>query len=257
MLIVGEIERKRPYWQRVLRSLYGSNTYRCTEHNNIIAESSTPAAPPFPSHFTNRHLREALHLAWPGMAFADTAARKLLHGGSGGTVAQGVAEAGGISFFVGIMALFFIALKGAAHMLVLFIEALWWWLHTFLSSAAGFFHRTFVHQFAALACAAHKIPQKLEELPRWLQAATTVVLPFVLGVIAILLLVALIWLCGSTLRRCASSPWGSARPLCLCTPSATSGTACTASPSPRQSPGRSPDSCLPAHSAHSAEPSSP
>jgi hypothetical protein len=142
------------------------------------------------------------------MAFADTAARKLLHGGSGRTIAQGVAEAGGISFFVGIFAPFFIALKGAAHMLVLFIEALWWWLHTFVSSAAGFFHRTFAQQFAALACAAHKIPQNLEELRRWLQAATTVALPFVLGVIAVLLFVALTWFCGSTLRRCASSPWG-------------------------------------------------
>ncbi|CAD6257642.1 unnamed protein product [Miscanthus lutarioriparius] len=174
------------------------------------------------------------------MAFADTAARKLLHGGSGGTIARGVAEAGGISFFVAIFTPFFIALKGAAHMLVLFIEALWWWLHTFVSSAAGSFNQTFDHQFAALACAAHKIPQNLEELRRWLQAATTVALPFVIGVIAVLLFVVLTWFCGSILRRGASSPWGSSRS--LCTPSTTSGTSCTASP--RQSPGRSPDSCL-------------
>ncbi|KAG2582399.1 hypothetical protein PVAP13_6KG100800 [Panicum virgatum] len=146
------------------------------------------------------------------MAFADTAARKLLHGGSGGTISQGVAEAGSISFF----------------------------LHTFVSSSAGFFHRTFVHQFAALACAAHKMPQNLEELRRWLQAPTTVALPSVLGVIAVLLFVALTWFCWSTLRRCASSPWGFARR--LCTPSATSGTTCTASP--RRSSGHSPDSCL-------------
>ncbi|CAN6374664.1 unnamed protein product [Urochloa humidicola] len=139
------------------------------------------------------------------MAFTDTAARKLLHGGAHGTIGQGIGEAGGIiSFFVGILAPIFIALQGAAHLLVLFMKALWWWLHTFVSSAkgginSGFFPGSFAHHFAALARAAHKIPQKLEELWRWLQAATTVALPFVLGVLAVLLLVALIWICRSTL----------------------------------------------------------
>ncbi|KAL6656926.1 hypothetical protein ACP70R_004706 [Stipagrostis hirtigluma subsp. patula] len=130
------------------------------------------------------------------MAFGDTAARKLLHGGA---IAQGVADVGGISFgldglwqlvagfFAGILARLLDALAGAAHLLVLPLEALWQWLVASVAAAAGavrsdfagmwqsvkdFFANIFVHLFAAATSAAHELVLPLEALWRWL--ATTV-----------------------------------------------------------------------------------
>lgn len=255
------------------------------------------------------------------MAIAETAARKLLHGGAAGTIAQGVADVGGISFglwemvtgfFADVLSYLFAALAGAAHLLVLPLEVLWQSLATVVTAAAGavssgldglwqhvtgFFAHIFAaiagkahllvlpletlwqwlatsmtdaadaiasgldglwqhvagfiahisaaiagaaHQFvlpletlwqwlatimtdaagaissgldglwqlvagflpgawAAVAGAAHQIPQKLAELWRWIQAAAPVALPYVLGVAAVVLVVALVWFCWSPL----------------------------------------------------------
>ncbi|CAD6223156.1 unnamed protein product [Miscanthus lutarioriparius] len=229
------------------------------------------------------------------MAITETAARKLLHGGAAGTIAQGVADVGGISFglwemmtsfFADILAYLFAALAGAAHLLVLPLEhvtgffahifaaiagvahllvlpleTIWQWLATSMADAAGAIacgldglwqHVAgfFVHIFAAIAgsaqmlvlpletlwqwlatsmtdaagavssgvdglwqlvagflpgawaavaSAAHQIPQKLAELWRWLQAAAPVALPYVLGVAAVVLVAALVWFCWPTL----------------------------------------------------------
>ncbi|CAN6176124.1 unnamed protein product [Urochloa humidicola] len=206
------------------------------------------------------------------MAIAETAARKLLHGG--GDIAQGVADVGGISFslwdlitgfFANILSYLFAALAGLAHLLVLPLELLWQWLVTAAAAAAGaissgidglwqhftgFFAGIWAsiaaaaHQLvlpleklwqwiatstadaagainsgidelwhlvagffpgiiAAAASAAHELPKKLEELLRWVQAAAAAALPFVLGVAAVLLVVALIWFCGSALCKVA------------------------------------------------------
>ncbi|PVH65234.1 hypothetical protein PAHAL_2G441400 [Panicum hallii] len=109
---------------------------------------------------------------------------------------------------------FFAALAGAAHQFVLPLETLWQWLATSTADAAGaissgldglwqlvtgVFPKISAYIFAALAGAAHELPQKLEELWRWLKAAAAVALPFALGVAAVLLLLALIWFCGPTL----------------------------------------------------------
>jgi hypothetical protein len=114
----------------------------------------------------------------------------------------------------GLFAGIFGALAGAAHQLVLPLETLWQWLATSTADAAGaissgldglwqlvtgVFPKISAYIFAALAGAAHELPQKLEELWRWLKAAAAVALPFALGVAAVLLLLALIWFCGPTL----------------------------------------------------------
>uniref|UniRef100_A0A0A9EC71 Uncharacterized protein n=1 Tax=Arundo donax TaxID=35708 RepID=A0A0A9EC71_ARUDO len=110
--------------------------------------------------------------ATSGMAIADTAARKLLHGGA---IAEGIS--GDISFDVlgGVGQLvtgFFAALAGAAHQFVLPLEAFW----------------------------------------RWLQAAAAAAaLPFVLGATAVLVLVALVWFCGPILCAVALGSWGYAK----------------------------------------------
>jgi hypothetical protein len=113
------------------------------------------------------------------MAIAETAARKLLHGSSGGAaaVARGVA-AGTLGFDLDglwqlIGAFFANIFAGAAHrLLVLPLEALWQWL-------AGAFWR-------------------------WLQSAAAVALPYVLAAAALLLLVgALSFILPSCVRCCA------------------------------------------------------
>ncbi|OEL19749.1 hypothetical protein BAE44_0019232, partial [Dichanthelium oligosanthes] len=78
------------------------------------------------------------------MAIAETAARKLLHGGA---IGQGVADVGGVSllglwelvtgFFANIIGYLFAALTGVAHLLVLPLELLWQWLVTIVTGAAG------------------------------------------------------------------------------------------------------------------------
>jgi hypothetical protein len=109
-------------------------------------------------------------------------------------------------FFAGIFA----ALASAPHLLVLPLEKLWQWLVTAAADAAGavssglgvLWHLVegfFPGILAAVTSAAHELPKKLEELSRWLQAAAAVALPFVLGAAAVLLLLALIWYCGSAL----------------------------------------------------------
>ncbi|CAN6212266.1 unnamed protein product [Urochloa humidicola] len=102
------------------------------------------------------------------------------------------------------------ALGGAAHDLARQLESIWQWLVTTAAGAAGAirFHLDGLWQlatgffpkiFAALAGAAHELPQRLDELWRWLKAAADAALPFVLGAAAVLLLVALVFLCGSAL----------------------------------------------------------
>ncbi|CAN6226004.1 unnamed protein product [Urochloa humidicola] len=206
------------------------------------------------------------------MAIAETAARKLLHGG--GNIAQGVTDVGGISFglwdlatgfLANILANLFAALAGLAHLLVLPLELLWQWLvtaaaaissgidglwhhvtgffagiwtsiaataHQFvlpletlwqwlcastadaagaISSgldglwqlATGFLPEIFAQISAAAARVAHELPEKLDELWRWLKAAAAVALPYVLAVAAVLLLVAFVWFCGSALCKVA------------------------------------------------------
>ncbi|WVZ66646.1 hypothetical protein U9M48_015836 [Paspalum notatum var. saurae] len=150
------------------------------------------------------------------MAIAETVARKLLHGDAGVTLARGAADVGDISFglwdlltgfFANILAQLAAALAGAAHLLVLPLEALWQWLATTVADAAGTISSGldgiwqhvagfFAGIFPALA---HTLVRRLEELWQWIQAAAAVVLPFVLGVVAVLLLVALIWFCGTTI----------------------------------------------------------
>ncbi|TKW35714.1 hypothetical protein SEVIR_2G393400v4 [Setaria viridis] len=114
-------------------------------------------------------------------------------------------------FFPGILAHLSAAVAGAAHELAQQLGSLWHWLLTNVADAAGAisFHLDGMWQlvtgffpkiFAALAGATHELSQKLDELWQWLQAAA---LPFVLGVAVVLLLVALVRFCGSTLHAVA------------------------------------------------------
>ncbi|KAG0545718.1 hypothetical protein BDA96_02G386400 [Sorghum bicolor] len=127
------------------------------------------------------------------MAITETAARKLLHGGAAGTIAQGVADLGGISFglwemvtsfFADIIAYLFAALAGAAHLLVLPLEVLWQSLVTVVTTAAGavasgldglchYVTGFFAQIFAAIAGAAHLLVLPLETLWQWLATSAT------------------------------------------------------------------------------------
>jgi hypothetical protein len=191
-------------------------------------------------------------------------ARKFLHGGAAGTIAQGVADVGGISFglwemvtgfFADILAGLFAVLAGAAqllvlplqvlwqslvtvvtgaagaiasglnglwqhvtgffayivagiagaaHLLVLPLEKLWQWLATSMADAVGAIISALdgpwqlvvgflPGAWATLVNAAHEIPRKLAELCRWIQAAAPVLLPYVLGIAAVVLVAALVW----------------------------------------------------------------
>lgn len=156
------------------------------------------------------------------MAIAETVARKLLHlhgDAAGGIIARGAADVGGISFapwelltgfFGNIFAQLVAALAGALHLLVLPLEMLWRWLVTAVANAAGGIssglHGLWQHVagffagiFAVVPGAAHLVVLKAEELWRWIQATAAAALPFVLGAIAVLLLVALVWFCGPAL----------------------------------------------------------
>ncbi|CAL5061734.1 unnamed protein product [Urochloa decumbens] len=120
-----------------------------------------------------------------GMAIAETAARKLLHGG--GDVARGVAGVGVISFglwdlvtgfFANILANLLAALAGLAHLLVLPLELLWQWLVTAAGAigsgidglwqhVTGFFEGI----LAAISGAPHLLVLPLEKLWQWLATA--------------------------------------------------------------------------------------
>lgn len=122
-------------------------------------------------------------------------ARKFLHGGAAGTIAQGVADVGGISFglwemvtgfFADILAGLFAVLAGAAQLLVLPLEVLWQSLVTVITGAAGAIasglnglwqHVTgfFAHIVAGIADAAHLLVLPLETLWQWL--ATSIAWP--------------------------------------------------------------------------------
>ncbi|KAJ1291792.1 hypothetical protein BS78_02G343700 [Paspalum vaginatum] len=97
------------------------------------------------------------------MAITETVTRKLLRGDAAVTIARGAADVGGIIF------------------------GLW-------ELVTGFFANIF-----AQLVAARLLVQPLEAFWQWIQAAAAAVLPFVLGVVAVLLLVALIWFCGTTI----------------------------------------------------------
>ncbi|CAD6217260.1 unnamed protein product [Miscanthus lutarioriparius] len=111
----------------------------------------------------------------------------------------------------GFFAHIFAAIASSTQMLVLPPETLWQWLDTSMTDAAGAVSSgvdglwQLVAGFlpgawAAVASAAHQIPQKVADLWRWLQAAAPVALPYVLGVVAAVVLVAaLVWFCWPTL----------------------------------------------------------
>ncbi|CAL5085480.1 unnamed protein product [Urochloa decumbens] len=123
------------------------------------------------------------------MAIAETAARKLLHGG--GDIARGVAGVGDISFglwdlvtgfFANILAYIFGALASAAHLLVLPLELLWQWLVTAAAAIGsgidGQWHHVtgfFEGILAAIAGAPHLLVLPLEKLWQWLVTAAAAI----------------------------------------------------------------------------------
>ncbi|CAN6199744.1 unnamed protein product [Urochloa humidicola] len=149
-----------------------------------------------------------LELLWHWLVAAVTAAAGAISSGIDGLWQHFT------GFFAGIWA----SIAAAAHHLVLPLGTLWQWIATSTADAAGaicsglaglwhlasgFFPEIFAHISAAAAHAAHELPQKLDELWRWLKAAAAVALPFVLAAAAVLLLVALVWFCWSIL--CAAA----------------------------------------------------
>jgi phage-related protein len=111
----------------------------------------------------------------------------------------------------GILAHLSAAVVGAIHEFAQQLGSLWHWLLTNVVDGAGAISLhldglwqlvtgIFPKIFAALASASHELSQRLDELWQWIQPA---VLPSVLGVTVILVLVALVWFCGSTLHAVA------------------------------------------------------
>jgi hypothetical protein len=176
----------------------------------------------FPNSTPFTPLSSQFNLRSESMAIAETAARKLLHGGSGAAVARGAAT-GTLGFGLDglwqlIGGFFANIFAGAAHLLALPFEAIWHLLVAAVTTVAGAISSGigdlwqlvagfFPYLVAVLSGAAREIATQLEAFWQWVQSAAAAALPYVLAAAALLLVAALVFyfvsaICAATVAAC-------------------------------------------------------